>query len=257
MGARSVIITAVGDEIGAACARRFAEAGDMLTLADKNEDKVKALTASLVKAGAQVNCVVADVSNKLHVHNIVAEALESYGRVDVLAHTASEAFSAGFLETSEEDFDSIVAANLRGAFLVNQAFAKQLAKQNASAELGQTAGAGAIVNIMSVEAVTARADHVAFAASQGGLSQLTKAVALSISEYGARANAVGVGGVLRNPEEGAETSSTPLGRMGDPDEVAEAVFFLASSAASYITGQAIYVDGGSLVRASSQKRSAD
>ncbi len=257
MGARSVIITAVGDEIGAACARRFAAAGDKLTLADKNEDKVKALTATLVKAGAQANCVVADVSNKLHVHNIVAEALESYGRVDVLAHTASEPFSASFLETSEEDFDAIVASNLRGAFLVNQAFTKQLAKQQASAELEPNAGAGAIVNIMSVEAVTARADHVAFAASQGGLSQLTKAVALAVSQYGARANAVGVGGISRAQKDKEDTPAPPLGRMGDPDEVAEVVFFLASSAASYITGQAIYADGGTLVRAAGKEGEAD
>lgn len=248
MASRSVIITGAASGVGAACARRFAEAGDRLVLADADEEKGAALARELSDKGVEAAFVHADVANRLHVHNIVAEALDAYDRIDVLAHTVMTQFSAPFFETSEEDFDRIVAANIRGAFLINQAVAKQLVKQ---AEEGNSNGSpGAIVNIGSVEAVTAAANHVAFAASQGGLHQLTKAIAMALSGQGIRVNAVGVGAIKGEMDKDAEQKrlrdTTPLKRIGDPEEVAEVVYFLSSDAASYVTGQWIYVDGGRL-----------
>ncbi|MEE2691822.1 MAG: SDR family NAD(P)-dependent oxidoreductase [Pseudomonadota bacterium] len=251
MPRRSVIVTGAATAVGTACARRFARDGDRLVLADTDEQIGRSLVEEIKGKGGEATFVLADVANRLHVHNIVAEALESFGRVDVLAHMAGEEYSAAFLETSEEDFDRVVGANLKSAFLINQAVARQLIKQSADGK-DESAG-GAIVNLMSVEAVTAAADHVAFAASQGGLHQMTKAVALALSAYGARANAVGVGAI--NTEAAGEKDrkrareTVPLKRLGDPEEVAETVFFLASDAASYITGQSIYIDGGRMVRA--------
>lgn len=249
MPRRSVIVTGAASAVGAACARRFAAGGDRLVLADTDEEKGRTLAADIRAKGAEATFVLADVANRLHVHNIVAEALESFGRVDVLAHMAGEEYSAAFLETSEEDFDRVVGANLKSAFLINQAVARQLIKQSAGDGAGPD---GAIVNLMSVEAVTAAADHVAFAASQGGLHQMTKAVALALSPYGARANAVGIGAINTETADDSERKrakeSVPLKRLGDPEEVAETVFFLASDAASYITGQTIYIDGGRMIR---------
>lgn len=258
MAGRSVIVTGAARGVGAACARRFARNGDRLILADQDEEAGKAMLSDLRESGAEAAFVHADVANRLHVHNIIAEALDAYGGVDVLAHTMLAQFSAPFLETSEDDFERIVAANLRGAFLINQAVAKHFIKRAAQAEENGRAP-GAIVNIGSVEAVTAAADHVAFAASQGGVRQLTKAIAIAMSPHGVRANLVGVGAIkgemADNAERDQERAATPLKRIGDPEEAAEVVFFLAGEGASYVTGQCVYVDGGRLAYsgASSEK----
>ena len=207
-----------------------------------------AMLEELRGEGVEATFVHADVSKKLDVHNVIAEALDAYGQIDVLAHTVMVQFSAPFLEIDEEDFDRIVSANLRGAFLINQAVAKHFVKR--SAEVGLEGAPGAIVNIGSVEAITASGDHAAFAASQGGLHQLTKAIAVAMSPYGVRANLVGVGAIkgemADDAERDVELEATPLKRIGDPNEVAEVVHFLAQPAASYVTGQCVYVDGGRL-----------
>lgn len=250
MPRRSVIVTGGASGVGAACVRRFAEEGDRLVIAGDDEKAGRALAAEIVDRGGEATFVLADVTNRLHVHNIVAEALENYGRIDVLAHMALQRHSAPFLEISEEEFESVVAANLRSAFLLNQAAARQFIRQHEDGTAPQVPGA--IVNLMSVEAVTAASDHVTFAATQGGVHQMTKAVALALSRYGVRANSVGIGAIRSEFADEADRKrareSVPLLRIGDPEEVAETVFFLASPAASYITGQSIFVDGGRLIR---------
>ncbi|MBB5518580.1 SDR family NAD(P)-dependent oxidoreductase [Amphiplicatus metriothermophilus] len=250
MAGRSVVITGAASGVGAACARRFAAHGDRLVLADTDEERGKALAEEIAGKDGTATFVLADPANRLHVHNIVAEALEANGRIDVLAHMAGEEFSAAFLETSEEDFERVVARNLKNAFLVNQAVARQFVKQLEASD--EEMRPGAIVNLMSVEAVVAAADHVVFAATQGGLHQMTKAIALALSPYGIRANAVGVGAIkndfIDDGDRRLARRSVPLKRLGDPEEVAETVFFLASDAASYITGQCIYIDGGRMIR---------
>ncbi|MCB2113467.1 MAG: SDR family oxidoreductase [Parvularculaceae bacterium] len=246
---RSVIVAGAASAIGSACARRFIANGDRVVLADEDEETLRNLSEELSAKGAAV-FVTAGVSNKLAVHNIIAEALEAYGAVDALVNAKMEVDSGEFLELTEESFDAAISANLRGAFILNQAVCRQFKKQ-LDASVSDSSDA-AIVNIMSVEAVTVAADRVAFAVAQGGLHQLTKAVALAMSPTGVRVNAVGIGAIksdyMKDFEFKSARETVPLNRIGDPEDPAEAAFFLASPAASYITGQTIFVDGGRLVR---------
>ena len=270
MARRSVVITGAGSSIGAACARRFASAGDALVIADPDEEAARALADELSGRSngggeegreadnGRVSHVVADATSKLQVHNVVAEALEANGRIDALVHASLDIVSKPFLEMSEDDFDDVVCKTLRGAFNINQAVARQMLRQ--IDEETSTDFPGAIVNVVSVEAITAVDQRVAFAAAQGGVQQMVRALALSLSPHGVRANAVGVGAMkavgASEAEIKAARQAAPMKRLGDPAEVAEAAYFLSSSAASYITGQTLFVDGGQLVKSAGPGASA-
>jgi NAD(P)-dependent dehydrogenase (short-subunit alcohol dehydrogenase family) len=163
----------------------------------------------------------------------------------VLVNNAGVIKTADFLEISEADFDAVLRVNLKGAFLVGQAAARVMAER----------GRGAIVNMSSANAVLAIPNQVPYVVSKGGLNQLTKVMALALADKGVRVNAVGPGSILTNilkvvmNDDAARRkilSRTPLGRCGEPEEVAKVVAFLASDEASYLTGQCIYPDGGRL-----------
>ena len=257
MAGRSVIVTGAGDGIGRAAALRFAKSKDRLVLTDPDPVKGKAVTARVTDGGGTATFIEAELHEKIDVHNVLAEALDAYGGVNVLAHCAHYFVAKPLLETTEEDLDRVFDRNMRAAFLINRAVASQIVKQAGAVGDGgvDTARSGAIVNVVSNEAVTASADHALFAASQGAVVQLTKAVAMTLSPYGARANAVGAAAIKEEMEEQDITTTAekrqviktvPLARRGEPEEAASAVHFLASGEASFITGQVLFVDGGSL-----------
>lgn len=249
MVARSVIIAGAASAIGSACARRFIEAGDRLVLADSDEEALRELGEDL-KAKGEAVFVAGDLSNRLHVHNVVAEALETYGRVDAFANATVEVDSGEFLELTEDALDAQLRMNLKSAFLITQAVCRQLVRQIEASTESQSQGA--LVNILSVEAVTAAADRAGFAMAQGALHQLTKAAALAMAPHGVRINAVGIGAIkadyMKDFDVKSAKSTVPLNRLGDPEDVAEAAYFLTSPAAAYITGQTLFVDGGRIVR---------
>ncbi len=250
MSERSVIITGSANGIGAACAIRFAKAGDRLILVDTDEVAGRAIEEQLKTSDAKVSFVAADIASRLHVHNVIAEVLENYGQVDVLVNASTQYLSSSFLDTSEEDFNALLQHNLTGTFLLNQAVAKQFIRQREKQgeDINASPAQQAIVNFGSVDGVVTQAEHVAFAATQGGLQQLTKAIALSLSPYNVNVNTVGTG-PTRGEQEGARDDKNlpPLKRWGEPEDAANLAYFLSTKEAAYITGQTIYVDGGQLI----------
>jgi glucose 1-dehydrogenase len=247
---RVVIVTGAAQGIGLACAERFARDGEIVVLVDINEEEGIKAASSIVDEGHQAQFMTCDVGERLDIRNVIAATLEAHGHIDVLINNAGIVTGSSFLELTEEDFDRVLRVNLKGSFLMGQAAARQMVAQ---VEAGGVPGT--IVNMSSVNAVLALADHVPYTVSKGGIAQLSKAMSLALAPYGIRVNAIGPGSIntqilatVAGNEEARRKilSRTPLGRIGEPSEVAAVAAFLASQEASYITGQTIYPDGGRL-----------
>ena len=243
------IVTGGARGIGYAIARRFLEEGARVVIADI-DDETGARVAEELKVHGDVRFVECDVGERLDVRNMVAATIDAFGDIDVLVNDAATLVQADFLDVEEADFDRVLRVNLKGAFLCGQAVARHMVVR---IEAG--AGPGAIVNMSSVNAVFAIANQVPYSVSKGGINQLTKVMALGLARYGIRVNAIGPGSintemlesVMADPEGRRRIlSRTPMGRIGEPREIAAVAAFLASDEASYITGQTIYADGGRL-----------
>ncbi|NMG40719.1 glucose 1-dehydrogenase [Chelativorans sp. ZYF759] len=246
---KCAIVTGAASGIGYAIAERFLREGAKVMFADIDVQKGERAEADLKKLG-DARFVKADVSRRLDAHNLVAAALDSFGDIDILVNNAGIVHGAGFLDLKEEDFDRVIGVNLKGSFLVGQAVARYMVEK-----VEKGGPAGVIVNMSSVNAVFAIANQVPYSISKGGVSQLTKVMALSLAPHGIRVNAIGPGSIMTemlasvNSDPAARNkilSRTPLGRIGEPSEIASVAAFLASDDASYITGQTIYADGGRL-----------
>ncbi len=240
------IVTGGAQGIGYAIAQRFLQDGAKVMLSDSDERAGEAAQEALSEFGNVAFCHC-DVSVRLDVRNMVASTLDEFGDVDVLVNNAGITASGDFLTLAEEDFDRVLRVNLKGAFLCSQAVARHMVEK---VEEGGTAGS--IINISSVNSVLAIPDQVPYTISKGGLNQLTHVSAVALAKHGIRVNGIGPGsietGLLKNFVHDAskmETvlSRTPLGRLGQPSEVASIAAFLASEDASYISGQTIYADG--------------
>ena len=233
------VVTGGAQGIGAACARRFAREQARVVIADVDGLRGQALAQEL--GALYVHC---DVGDKSQVDALVQTVLQVYGRMDVLVNSAGIFRMADFLEMTEDDFDSVLRVNLKGSFLVGQAVARAMA----------AARGGAIVNMSSVNAVLAIPTLASYNVSKGGINQLTRAMALALADRNIRVNAVAPGtiatelaaqAVLTSDEaKNRILSRTPMKRLGEPAEVADVVAWLASDAASYVTGEIVTVDGG-------------
>jgi NAD(P)-dependent dehydrogenase (short-subunit alcohol dehydrogenase family) len=236
---RVVIVTGGARGIGAACVERFRREGAHVVLAD-----LDTVQGSHTADALGAHFVHADVGNKSDIDRLVQTTVEKQGRIDVLVNNAGIFKAANFLDITEDDFDAVLRINLKGSFLMGQAVARVMAGQ----------GSGSIVNMSSVNGVLAIPTIASYNVSKGGINQLTRVMALALADKGVRVNAVAPGTIATELAAAAVLTSdearqrilsrTPMKRLGEPYEIADVVAWLASDAASYVTGEIVTVDGG-------------
>jgi NAD(P)-dependent dehydrogenase (short-subunit alcohol dehydrogenase family) len=248
------LITGAASGLGLAVARQMAAAGARLVLVDWDEANLRAATGELAQAGAKVKSMQGDVSVEATATDAIDMAKAAFGRLDILFNNAGidPLRARSVVETEVADWDRILDVNVKSAYLMTRA----------AIPLMREGGGGSIVNTASVAGLKPGADETAYSASKAALISLTAAIALDFAASGIRANCVCPGFMemvmtdrrrdLTEDEQAARAAGAaarvPLGRQGTYDEVAKAVLFLAGPDASYITGAALVVDGGLLLR---------
>jgi glucose 1-dehydrogenase len=242
---KTAIVTGAAQGIGLGCAKRFAEEGANVVLVDYNADAGTKATEALKAAGHSVSFVQCDVGLKPAVDEMVQASIKQYGRIDILLSNAGINRRADFLDLSESDWDQVIQTNLKSVFLCGQAVGRHMVENKIK---------GTIINMASSSVKMTMPTIAAYAASKGGIAALTNAMSLSLSPRGVRVNAIGPGTIateltreslLNDPATRSRIlSRTPLGRVGEPEDVAGVAMFLATDDSAYVSGQVIYVEGG-------------
>jgi 2-deoxy-D-gluconate 3-dehydrogenase len=256
LSGKVAVVTGGAMGIGQGIAFRLAEAGAAVMVADIDLNAATQTAKQIEATGGKARAVRADVRSAADAGKVCQAAVDAFGSLDILVNNAGIYPSSKFLDTSEESWDRVLDTNLKGAFLYSQAAARAMIKAGHG---------GRIINIASMEALKPIGGHTHYAASKGGVGMLTKSMALELAVHKILVNAVAPGGIqtpgadavssamsraLGMTEEGlrqAFLQRVPVGRMGEPDDVAKVVLFLASRAADFITGELILVDGGHLL----------
>jgi len=247
LAGKSALITGGGTGIGRAIAAAFAREGAKVAVAGRREDKLRETLREIEPHGGQRLALKCDVSNAKDAENAIAEAASAFGSLNVLVNSAGVLHVSTVEAMTEAEWDRLMAINLKGPFLMSRAVLGEFRK----------ADGGAIVNIGSVLGLIGMKDRGAYCASKGGLTLLTKAMALDHAHEKVRVNCICpsivetelVAGLFAASEAGeaarkGRIAGIPLGRMGRPEDVAEMAVFLASDESSWVTGAAIPLDGG-------------
>ena len=235
------LVTGASYGIGFAIATAFAKAGATIVFNDIKQELVDKGLAAYEAEGIKAHGYVCDVTNEEQVNAFVAQVEKEVGIIDILVNNAGVTRDNLILRLSEEDFDKVLNANLKGAFLCCKEAARRMVRQRS----------GRIINLSSVVALRGNAGQTNYAASKAGLIGLTKSLARELASRGVTVNAVAPGfiatdmtAVLPEAVQAEMTKGIPLGRVGQPDDVANAVAFLAAEQSGYLTGQVLCVDGG-------------
>jgi 7-alpha-hydroxysteroid dehydrogenase len=239
---RVAIVTGAGQGIGAGCARGLADAGADVVCAARTEADIEAVASSVRERGRRALAVPTDVTETAQLERLVARAVEEFGRIDVLVNTAGGWLPRPLLETSERAFEAALRFNVTSAFLLTKLVAPVMAGGDG----------GAVVNISSRAASMVQPCFTAYATAKAALSMMTRAMAPELAPK-VRVNAIEVGGIETAglahvlTDESIRTQlvdNTPMHRVGQVDDIAAAVVYLASPASSFMTGKVIEVDGG-------------
>jgi NAD(P)-dependent dehydrogenase (short-subunit alcohol dehydrogenase family) len=242
---RVALVTGAGSGLGGAIALRFAEAGARVAAHYRASRGGAEALAERIGRGRAI-AIGGDLTKEPDARAVVARTVDAFGRLDVLVNNAGAYPMAAVLDMTVAQWDEVIAANLTSVFLATQSAARQMVAQG---------GGGAIVNVTSIEADNPAPAHSHYDAAKAGAAMHTRAAAQELGPYGIRVNAVAPGLIWREGLEEAWPDgvarfleAAPLGRLGRPEDVADACLFLASPAARWITGASLTVDGGVLTR---------
>ncbi len=239
------VVTGASRGLGRAMAEGLAEAGSHVVLAATKEKALRAVAERIRSLGVQAVIVPTDVEKEEHLKRLVERTLEELGQIDVLVNNAGITVRSPAIDFSIEDWDRVMAVNLRSVFLLSQKVARVMMRQ----------GGGKIINVASLTSEVSVPFIPAYAASKGGIRQLTKALATEWAEHNIQVNAIGPGffrtdlteTLYHDPERhGKIINRVAIKRWGKPEDLKGAVVYLASKASDYVTGQVLYVDGGYL-----------
>lgn len=247
LAGKVAVVTGAAQGIGRACAERFLKDGARVVIGDVNEAQL-AQTAAELGNPEGLATLRTDVSKRADVEALVKLAAGKFGRLDVMLNNAGIARTQQFLDITEEDFDTVLGINLKGAFFGTQAAARQMISQGSG---------GVVINMSSVNALLAIPTLSTYAMAKGAMNQLTTTAAVALAPHKIRVVGIGPGTILTelvaqqimtsDAARKSVLSRTPIGRCGEPGEVASVASFLASEDASYVTGQTVYVDGGRMI----------